>query len=87
MLIKLETQIYKYCGFKVIDLTCYIKALNSTWISIGNNDSKLIMLLKKTVNTDRLIHTGSESLEIQHLAHKNQNMDRYTLNVYHKFQE
>lgn len=45
------------------------------------------MLLKKTVNTDRLIHTGSESLEIQHLAHKNQNMDRYTLNVYHKFQE
>lgn len=50
----------------MIDLGCYIKALKSTWIRkiINDNDSKWLMLLKKIINTDKLINTGSSNLEI-----------------------
>lgn len=50
----------------MIDLECYIKALKSTWIRkiINDNDSKWLMLLKKIINTDKLINTGSANLEI-----------------------
>lgn len=43
------TQKISYCGFKIIDLGCYIKTLKSTWICklINEIDSKWIMLLKR----------------------------------------
>lgn len=41
----------------MIDLGCYIKALKSTWIRkiVNDNDSKWLMLLKKIINTEKLI--------------------------------
>lgn len=64
---KLTNQKYPYGGIKMIDLGCYIKALKSTWIRkiINDNDSKWLMLLKKIINTEKLINTGSANLEIK----------------------
>lgn len=71
---KLTNQKYPYGGIKMIDLGCYIKALKSTWIRkiINDNDSKWLMLLKKIINTEKLIYTGSANLEIKDLHTENQ---------------
>lgn len=71
---KLTTQKYPYGGIKMIDLGCYIKALKSTWIRkiVNDNDSKWLMLLKKIINTEKLIYTGSANLEIKDLHTENQ---------------
>lgn len=58
----------------MINLECYKKVLKSTWIRkiINDNDSKWIMLLKKIINTDKLINIGSANLKIINLHTKKQ---------------
>lgn len=85
---KLTTQKYSYGGIQMIDLGCYIKALKSTWIRkiINDNDFKWLMLLKKMINTDKLINTGSSNLEIEDLHTENQ-FWKDTFSAYQEFQD